>query len=182
MEEHDETGSLRSSFRNLRSGWLRETQRATDTTVAAAKAQVNPTLSTSDASFMTTGARGGMAEVNGQLAQQNSRSVAVRRFGQQMVDDHGRANQQMMTLAQQKQITPPSGIGAEQQQMTTSLGYAVVHSTAPMPRPWYRITRRMSAYQDEALNGTDPDVKAFAARHVPILQEHLRMAQRLPQR
>ncbi|MFC7555927.1 hypothetical protein ACFQU7_32370 [Pseudoroseomonas wenyumeiae] len=47
-----------------------ETQRAADTTVAAAKAQVNPTLSTTDATFMTMAARGGMAEVQlGQLAQ-----------------------------------------------------------------------------------------------------------------
>ena len=40
-----------------------QTQRAADTTLAAATAQVNPTLSTSDAGFMTTAARGGMAEV-----------------------------------------------------------------------------------------------------------------------
>ena len=162
-----------------------ETQRATDTTVAAAKAQVNPTLSTSDASFMTTGARGGMAEVQlGQLAQRNSRSAAVRRFGQQMVDDHGRANQQMMTLAQQKQITPPSGIGAEQQQIYDNLarlrGSAFDRAYAQAMVQDHQEDLR--AYQDEALNGTDPDVKAFAARHVPILQEHLRMAQRLPQR
>ena len=40
----------------------------------------------------------------------------------------------------------------------------------------------LQAYQEEAANGTDPDVKAFAARHVPLLQEHLRMAQSLPRR
>ncbi len=86
-----------------------QTQRAADTTLAAAKAQVNPTLSTSDAAFMTTAARGGMAEVEmGQLAQRNGRSEAVKRFGQTMVSHHGRANQEMMALAQQKQITPPS--------------------------------------------------------------------------
>ena len=62
-----------------------QTQRAADTTVAAARAQVNPTLSTSDATFMTTAARGGMAEVQlGQLAQRNGSSAAVKRFGQQM--------------------------------------------------------------------------------------------------
>jgi len=94
-----------------------ETQRAADTTVAAAKAQVNPTLSISDAGFITSAARGGMAEVQlGELAERNGRSAAVKRFGQLMVTDHGRANQQMMALAQQKQITPPSGIGAEHQQ------------------------------------------------------------------
>src|SRR3712207_4133785 len=93
-----------------------ETQRAADTTVAAARAQVNPTLSTSDAAFVTSAARGGMAEVQlGQLAQRNGRSAAVKRFGQRMVEDHGRANQEMMALAQRKQLTPPSGIGAEHQ-------------------------------------------------------------------
>ena len=40
----------------------------------------------------------------------------------------------------------------------------------------------LRVYQEEAASGTDPDVKAFAARQVPLLQEHLRMAQRLPQR
>jgi putative membrane protein len=40
----------------------------------------------------------------------------------------------------------------------------------------------LRAYQEEAANGADPDVKAFAARHVSILQEHLRMAERLPRR
>jgi putative membrane protein len=162
-----------------------ETQRATDTTVAAAKAQVNPTLSTSDATFMTTAARGGMAEVQmGQLAERNGRSAQVRHFGQQMINDHGRANQEMMALAQQKQITPPSGIGAEQQRNYDNLAKL---RGSTFDRAYARAMVQdhqedLRAFQDEAMNGTDPDVKAFAARHVPVLQEHLRMAQRLPQR
>jgi putative membrane protein len=162
-----------------------ETQRAADTTVAAAKAQVNPTLSTSDASFMTSAARGGMAEVQlGELAERNGRSAAVKRFGRLMVSDHGRANQQMMALAQQKQITPPGGIGAEQQQIYDDL--AKLRGSA-FDRGYAQAMVRdhqddLRAYQDEAQNGTDPDVKAIAARQVPILQEHLHMAEQLPQR
>ena len=162
-----------------------ETQRATDTTVAAAKAQVNPTLSTSDATFLTTGARGGMAEVQmGQLAQRNGHSPAVKRFGQRMVADHSQANQDMAALAQQKQITPPSGIGAEQQEVYDRLasqrGRAFDRAYAQaMVKDHQEDVRE---YQEEAQSGTDPEVKAFAARHLPILQEHLRMAQRLPQR
>ena len=162
-----------------------QTQRAADTTVAAAKAQVNPTLSTSDATFMTTAARGGMAEVEmGQLAQRNGRSPAVKRFGQTMVSQHGRSNQELMALAQQKQITPPSTIGAEQQQIYDDLarlrGAAFDHEYARAMVQDHQEDLR--AYQEEAANGTDPDVKAFAARQVPLLQEHLRVAQRLPQR
>jgi len=162
-----------------------ETQKATDTTVAAARAQVNPTLSTSDASFMTTAARGGMAEVQlGRLAQQNGRSAAVKRFGQQMVSDHGRANQEMMALAQRKQITPPTGIGAEHQQIYDNL--ANLRGNAfdrAYPQAMVQDHQEdLRAYQEEAQSGTDPDVRAFAARHVPILQEHLRMAQQLQRR
>ena len=162
-----------------------QTQRAADTTLAAAKAQVNPTLSTSDAAFMTKAARGGLAEVElGQLAQRNGQSEAVRRFGQMMVSHHGRSNQEMMALAQQKQITPPGTMGAEHQRTYDDLarlrGGAFDRAYAQAMVQDHQEDLR--DYQAEAQNGTDPDVKAFAARHVPLLQEHLRMAQRLPQR
>ena len=160
-----------------------QTQKAADTTVAAAKAQVNPTLSTSDATFMTSATRGGLAEVQlGELAQRNGRSPAVKRFGQQMLNDHGRSNQEMLALAQRKQITPPSGIGAEQQQVYDNLaklrGQAFDRAYAQAMVQDHQEDLR--TYREEAQDGTDPDVKAFAARHVPVLQEHLRMAQRLP--
>ncbi|MDO9708846.1 DUF4142 domain-containing protein [Paracraurococcus lichenis] len=162
-----------------------ETQQAADTTVAAAKAQVNPTLSTSDATFMTTATRGGLAEVRlGQLAQRNGRSEPVKRFAAKMMTDHGTANQGMAALAQQKQITPPDSIGAEHQEVYDSLaklrGRAFDRAYAKAMVQDHQEDLRI--YQEEAQNGTDPDVKAFAARQVPVLQEHLRMAQRLPQR
>jgi putative membrane protein len=162
-----------------------QTQKAADTTMAAARAQVNPTLSTSDATFMTAAARGGMAEVQlGQLAQRNGSSAAVKRFGQRMVDDHGRSNQEMMALAQRKEITPPSSVGAEHQSTYDDLaqlrGRAFDRAYAQAMVKDHQ--EDLQAYQEEAANGTDPDVKAFAARHVPLLQEHLRMAQSLPRR
>jgi putative membrane protein len=162
-----------------------ETQRAADTTVAAARAQVNPTLSTSDAAFLTTAARGGMAEVElGQLAQRNGGSAAVRRFGQRMVEDHGRANQEMAALAQRKQTAPPTGIGAEHQQTYDQLarlrGAAFDRAYAQAMVQDHQEDLR--EFQAEAQNGTDPDVRALAARGVPMLEEHLRMAQRLPRR
>ena len=120
----------------------------------------------------------------GQLAQQNGRSAAVRRFGQQMVSHHGQSNQEMTALAQQKQLTPPSTMGAEHQSIYDDL--AKLRGSA-FDRAYAQAMVRdhqedLRTYQTEAQNGTDPDVRAFAARHVPILQDHLRMAQRLPQR
>jgi len=90
----------------------------------------------------------------------------------------------MMALAQQKQITPPSDIGAEHQQVYDRLaklrGSAFDRAYAQAMVQDHQTD--LQAYQQEAMNGTDPDVKAFAANHVPVLQEHLRMAQRLSQR
>ena len=162
-----------------------QTQQAADTTVAAAKAQVNPTLSTSDATFMTTGARGGIAEVQmAQLALQKSRSPAVRRFAETMIAHHGKSNQEMMALAQQKQITPPSTMGAEHQatydQLAGLRGRAFDRAYGQAMVADHQ--EDLQVYQTEAQDGTDPDVKAFAARNVPVLQQHLRMAQRLAQR
>jgi len=159
-----------------------QTQQAADTTVAAAKAQVNPTLSTTDAGFMTTATRGGLAEVQmGQLAQRNGRSPAVKRFGERMVADHTKVNQEMMALAQQKQITPPDTMGAEHQAMYDRLAAlrgrefdrAYVQAMVADHR------EDVQAFQAEAQDGTDPDVKAFAAQQLPVLREHLQMVERL---
>ena len=90
----------------------------------------------------------------------------------------------MVALAQQKQITPPSTMGAEQQQIYDNLaklrGGAFDRAYAQAMVKDHEDDLR--DYRTEAQNGSDPDVRAFAARHVPILEEHLRMAQRLPKR
>ena len=174
-----------AAFASLLAAGCAQTQRAADTTLAAARAQVNPTLSTSDAAFMTAAGRGGLAEVQmGQLAQRNGGSEAVKRFGRRMVEHHGRSNQEMAALAQRKQVAPPDAMGAEHQRIYDDLsklrGRAFDRAYAQAMVRDHQEDLRL--YQEEAANGTDPDVKAFAARHVPVLQEHLRMAQRLPQR
>jgi len=38
----------------------------------------------------------------------------------------------------------------------------------------------VALFQKEASSGTDPDLKAFAQKTLPTLQEHLKMAQALP--
>ena len=60
---------------------------------------------TSDQSFVMKAAEGGLAEVElGKLAAQNATSDDVKKFGQRMVDDHGKANDELKSLAQQKTI------------------------------------------------------------------------------
>src|SRR5918912_462501 len=65
--------------------------------------------------FMTAAAQGGLAEVQlGRLAAERGGSEAVKQFGQHMVMDHSKANQELMQLAQRKGITLPTEVSSEQ--------------------------------------------------------------------
>lgn len=137
------------------------------------------TLSASDQQFMTEAARGGLAEVQlGQLASQQGASDAVKQFGQRMVQDHTQANTQLQQLATQKGVALPTDMGNENQQIMQQLSQL---SGADFDRAYMNHmvedhVKDVSSFQQEAQQGQDPDVKAFAAQTVPILQEHLQLA------
>jgi putative membrane protein len=161
------------------------TQTAVDATRAAAVAQVNPTLSTSDSNFMLEAARGGAAEVQmGQLALRNGGSAAVRSFGQRMVTDHGRANQQLAALARKKDLSLPDGIGLEHQQTYDDLaklrGRAFDRAYAQAMVKDHEAD--VAAFRSEAQGGTDAEVKAWAGQMVTVLEKHLQMARALSTR
>jgi putative membrane protein len=66
-------------------------------------------LSSSDRRFVNEAAEAGMAEVaHGQLAAQRATNQEVKTFAQRMVDDHTKANQELMQLAMSKGITLPN--------------------------------------------------------------------------
>lgn len=138
------------------------------------------TPSHSDISFMKDAAEGGLDEVKlGQLAQQKGASDKVKMFGQRMVTDHSKANNELQMLAQQKNITLPSDISSKQKSNYKTLSeksgndFDKAYITAMVKDH----EEDVAAFQKEANNGTDADVKAFAAKTLPTLQEHLRLAQ-----
>ena len=63
----------------------------------------------SDKTFVKKAAEGGLAEVElGQLATQKASSEDVKKFGQRMVDDHSKANDQLKQVAAQEHIDLPT--------------------------------------------------------------------------
>src|SRR5512140_2380360 len=78
-----------------------------DTSNPAAKAG-------SDQVFVKKAAVGGMAEVElGTLAKDKASSDQVKQFANRMVTDHGKANDELKTLAQNKNITLPTDLDAK---------------------------------------------------------------------
>jgi putative membrane protein len=135
-----------------------------------------------DRAFVMEAAMGGMAEVDlGQLASSKASSDKVKMFGQRMVTDHGKAGDELKTLAASKQITVPTSIGTKHQ--AEHARFAKL-SGADFDRAYVKDMvadhkKDVAAFMKESKSGKDPDVKAWAAKTLPTLQEHLKMIEEL---
>ena len=138
--------------------------------------------SSADAAFMRQAANDGMAEVeHGRLATQNASSDDVKQFGQRMVDDHSKANDELKGLASQKNVTLPATMDAKHQAMQAKLAKlkGAAFDTAYMSHMVTAHGQAVALFQKEAKGGTDADAKAWAAKTLPTLQEHHKSAQAL---
>ena len=130
--------------------------------------------------FLTKAAAGGMAEVKlGQLATEKASNPDVKAFGQQMVDDHGKANSELKDLASKKGVTLPSDIDAKHQATYDRLSKL---SGAEFDRAYMQDMvadhrEDVSEFRRESKNNSDSDVKAWAAKTLPTLEHHLQMAE-----
>lgn len=133
-------------------------------------------------SFMTTAAEDGMFEVQaGKLASTKAQDAAVKQFGQEMVSDHTRAANDLKQLAQSENVTLPTDVSAAQKQKLDKLQGL---SGAEFDREYMTMMvdahqKAVSLFQNQANTGDDAEVKAFAAKTLPTLQEHLKDAQNL---
>ncbi len=135
-----------------------------------------------DHKFVMAAAMGGMAEVElGRLAAQKGASDEVRQFGQRMVDDHSKANEELMRVASSKGMTPPTTLDAKHQAAMQKLSAL---SGEKFDKEYVKMMvgdhkKDVGEFQKEAGRGADADIKAFASSTLPTLQEHLQMIQRI---
>ena len=140
-------------------------------------------MNSRDRDFVMDTAMDGLLEVElGRLAAQQGASDAVKQFGQRMVDDHSNANTELTTLATSKGITLPTSIDDKHRQDVTKLS---AMSGAEFDRAYSKMMlkdheKAVSNFEKQSEKGTDPDVKAFASKTLPTLQEHLTMTRALP--
>ena len=140
-------------------------------------------LASGDRKFMQEAAVGGMAEVAmARVAVERASSDAVRDYARKMIEDHTRANEELMQLASSKGVTLPSAPNVKQQQMLARLG---AMSGAAFDREYVRQAgvksheKMLKLVQSQSRKGRDADARAFAAKMVPAVQMHLDMARQL---
>src|SRR5579875_627875 len=102
--------------------WIAPAAQNTSTSSQHMDTGANKMMKSADMSFAMKAAQGGMAEVQlGQLAAQKATNPDVKAFGQQMVDDHTKANDDLKSVAQGENITLPASLDAKDQAEYTKL-------------------------------------------------------------
>jgi putative membrane protein len=145
---------------------------ASFTVAGLALAQESPaskssSLSSKDKTFMHKAAKGGMMEVAmGRLAEQKGKSDDVKSFGKRMVTDHGKANDELKSIAEKKGVKLASKEPSEKWSSDKAYMDMMVKDHE----------KDLAEFQDEANNGSDPDVKKFADDTAKVVKEHLDLA------
>ncbi len=130
-----------------------------------------------DQVFAMMAAEGGLAEVQlGKLAADRAASPEVKQLAQRLVQDHTTANQELLTIAKQKDISVPKEVDDTHEDVVKLfsrlegaqfdrefLSYQVMHHE-----------KDTAAFSFQAKEGRDPELKAFAAKQLPVLQAHLK--------
>lgn len=133
-----------------------------------------------DTEFAVAAADGGMLEVElGKLAQTNGSSAEVKSFAQMMIDDHSKANEELMALAQQKNITLPTSLSEDKQKKYDDLAKKTGKDFDDAYTDFMVKDHKddIDSFKKEADKGNDADLKAWAAGKVSVLEHHLEMAQ-----
>ncbi len=146
-------------------------------------------LAGEDTQFLAEAIRDGMTEVElGKMAADKASSPEVKQFGQRMVQDHGKANQQLMELATKHKIeadgtygTPP--LRADQTKAPTAEDMAKL-SGKEFDRTYAKMMvddhkKAVALFKEQAEKGEDAEVRKAAATTLPTLEEHLQMAEKL---
>ncbi|HVZ24304.1 MAG TPA: DUF4142 domain-containing protein, partial [Vicinamibacterales bacterium] len=123
---------------------------------------------------------GGMTEVElGNLAKEKASSDDVKQFGDRMVTDHSKANDELKSWASSNNVTLPTELDAKHKAVRDRLSKL---SGAAFDKAYMRDMVQdhkedVAKFKHESTAAHNPDLKAWAGQTLPTLQDHLKLAQ-----
>lgn len=145
-------------------------QTATETPAAVDVAQVSDPQQFADMASSSN-----MLEIeSSRLALEKSSSEEVKGFAQHMIDDHGKAAEDMMAAAQSDGITPATALQPHHQSQLDQLSglEGEEFDQAYLAAQVAAHDEAIALFQAFSTNGEDSALKAFAANTLPTLQQH----------
>jgi putative membrane protein len=147
-----------------------------DTSTSSITPQSSTPADSATAMFITKAASGGMMEVQlGQLAQQQAQSQRVKDYGAMMVRDHGKANDELKSLASTKNVILSDSLTAEHKRHVTNLQSkkGTAFDKAYMSMMVQDHQKDIKEFEKASNELPDAEVKGFATRTLPVLKTHL---------
>jgi putative membrane protein len=144
-----------------------------------------PKLSPGDRNFAHDAAIGGMAEVElGKLAAAKAQDEGVKSFARQMIEDHGKSNQQLAAIVNDAEGTLPTELDQEHKDVQKSLSglSGAAFDRAYMDAQVKDHQTAVQLFTQEVGGGYNAELKKFAAATLPTLHRHIEMARALQMR
>jgi len=132
--------------------------------------------------FVEDASAKGVAEVEaGKLAQEKGSAADVKSFAEMMIKDHTAANAKLKSIADAKKlkVSDDAQLMDKAKSMILELRSSKSFDQAYANNQVKAHEATIKIFEDEAANGKDPELKAFAAETLPKLKEHLAHAQAL---
>lgn len=139
-------------------------------------------LSTGDKSFLKMAAESNMTEAHlGQMAESQASETTVKTLGKTLDQDHTQAYEALQDVATKTGQTIPNGIDVSKDPAIKRL--MNLKGTA-FDRDFLRHEiqdhqKTIAQFKREAEHGENPDIKAYADKTLPTLENHLRQAEDL---
>jgi len=141
-----------------------------------------PAKPVTDADFVMQASATDLAEINlGRIAAKQATNAEVKQFAQRMVNDHSKASTEMLAVVNKKggKLTVASRMDQKHRALSDRL---LQLRGADFDREYMKHMveghgQAVALFEAESASGKDADVKAFAAKHLPTIREHFKMAQ-----
>ena len=134
----------------------------------SAKATFTTDLATSDCTL-------------GQTAAQKATNPDVKNFGNRMVNDHGKAGDELKQLATNKGLALPTDLNAEDKKIADELSS---RSGKDFEKAYIKDMvedheKDVKEFEKASKEAQDPDLKSWASKTLPVIQDHLKMAKQI---
>ena len=148
---------------------------ATKKTDAAKTEKPTPApLNDKDKAFIQDAAKDGMMEVEmGKMGQKQAKNAEVKKFATRMVTDHSKANTELKALAKKKGVTLDSASPTEHKMDDATFDKDYMDQMVKDHE------KDVKEFEEEAKDGSDADVKAWANKTLPTLKKHLELAKEI---
>ena len=115
------------------------------------------------------------------LAEQQAVSPEVKSLAQRMAADHGRMTDELHTMASQSNFVLPAELGAAHQKSYDNVANrsGLSFDLSFIKTIVQEHQNLLKRHEDLAKNGNTMEVKQYASRQLPLLRQHLQVAETL---